>query len=109
MSSEKVNRDSTEKSGSRRGSNSRDRRQRGYVDKRDKNPETFTQIYIAKLNQNTNEDDLRQQFQKYGEIKDLVLKKFYAFIDYRDHTAAEEAIRDMNGKSFVNGEELVVE
>jgi len=37
------------------------------------------------------------------------LKHTYAFIDYGDHEAAELAVKEMNGKAFVNGEELVVE
>jgi RNA recognition motif-containing protein len=37
------------------------------------------------------------------------LKHAYAFIDFEDHEAADRAIKEMNGKSFVNGEDLVVE
>jgi RNA recognition motif-containing protein len=37
------------------------------------------------------------------------LKHSYAFVDFDDHEAANKAIREMNGKAFVNGEELVVE
>jgi RNA recognition motif-containing protein len=37
------------------------------------------------------------------------LKHSYAFVDFDDHEAAGRAIKEMNGKSFVNGEELVVE
>lgn len=78
-------------------------------DKRDMNPETYTQVYVAKLDRRTREDDLREKFQKYGRIKNIVLKTTYAFIDYDDHESAEQAVKEMNGKVFVNGEELVVE
>ena len=78
-------------------------------DDRDKDETNFTQIYIAKLSRNTRESDLRNEFSKFGQIKNIVLKHAYAFIDFEDHDAAERAIKDMNGKSFVNGEELVVE
>ena len=48
-------------------------------------------------------------FSKFGEVKTLVLKHSYAFVDFDSHEAAEKAIKEMNGKTFVNGEELVVE
>lgn len=86
-------------------SRSRDRN----ADKRDKDPTSYTQVYVAKLHRRTREDDLREAFSKYGRIKDVVLKHSYAFIDYEDHEAADAALREMNGKTFVNGEELVVE
>lgn len=52
---------------------------------------------------------MKEQFSKYGRIKELVLKHAYAFIDYENHEAANLAVKEMNGKAFVNGEELVVE
>jgi arginine/serine-rich splicing factor 7 len=78
-------------------------------DKRDKDPENFTQVYIAKLSRKTTESDLKSEFSKFGNIKNIVLKHAYAFIDFEDHESAERAIKEMNGKSFVNGEDLVVE
>jgi RNA recognition motif-containing protein len=52
---------------------------------------------------------LRNEFSKFGHIKNIVLKHAYAFIDFEDHEAASRAVKEMNGKTFVNGEELVVE
>ena len=52
---------------------------------------------------------MRDAFSKYGQIKSLVLKHSYAFVDFDEHEAAERAVKDMNGKTFVSGEELVVE
>ena len=37
------------------------------------------------------------------------MKHSYAFVDFDDHEAANKAVREMNGKIFINGEELVVE
>ena len=84
-------------------------RSRDQVDRRDKDPENFTQVYIAKLSRNTTENDVRSAFSKFGEVKTLVLKHSYAFVDFDSNEAAEKAIKEMNGKTFVNGEELVVE
>ena len=52
---------------------------------------------------------MKDSFSKYGRIKQVVLKAAYAFIDFEDHEAAVAAVREMNGRTFVNGEELVVE
>ena len=82
-------------------------RERG--DNRDKDSEHYTQIYIAKLSRNTRESEIRDAFSKYGEIKAIVLKYNYAFVDFEQHEAADQAVREMNGRTFVNGEELVVE
>lgn len=98
------NRNNRSPSDSRGRSRSGDRQ-----DKRDKDSSNFTQIYIAKLSRRTNESDLRNEFSKFGHIKSIVLKHAYAFIDFEDHEAADKAVKEMNGKTFVNGEELVVE
>lgn len=64
---------------------------------------------MAKLSRRTREEDLKTEFLKYGKIKELCLKAAYAFIDYEEHDSAVKAIEAMNGRTFVNGEELVVE
>ena len=52
---------------------------------------------------------MKDAFSKFGRIKNIILKHSYAFIDFDDHEAADAALKEMNGKTFVNGEELVVE
>lgn len=84
-------------------------RSRSREDRRNKDPETYTQVYVAKLHRRTREDDLKESFSKFGKIKQVVLKAAYAFIDYEDHESAVAAVKEMNGVTFVNGEELVVE
>ena len=64
---------------------------------------------MAKLSRRSREDDLRDGFSKFGKINQIVLKNAYAFIDFDDHESALAALREMNGKQFLNGEELVVE
>jgi RNA recognition motif-containing protein len=61
------------------------------------------------LHKRTREEDLRDAFSKFGKLKEVSLKFNYAFIEYEDHEAAVAAIKEMDGKTFVNGEELVVE
>jgi RNA recognition motif-containing protein len=48
------------------------------------------------LHKRTREEDLRDAFSKFGKLKEVSLKFNYA-------------IKEMDGKTFVNGEELVVE
>ncbi len=78
-------------------------------DRRDRDSDNGCQIYVAKLHRNTRESDLKEAFAKFGKIKEIVLKHNYCFICYEDSETAEQAVREMNGKAFVNGEELVVE
>ena len=98
---------------SRKGASPRDRSAspRGGEDRRrrDRDADSATQVYVAKLHRNTREGDLRDSFSKFGKIKEIVMKHNYAFIGYEDPEAASVAVKEMNGKSFVNGEELVVE
>ena len=95
-------RESREKSSDKSRSRSRERRPV-------MNSDDFTQIYVAKLDRRTREDDLREAFSKFGKLKEVALKFNYAFIDYEDHESAAAALRDMDGKTFVNGEKLIVE
>lgn len=99
----------------RSASRGRSRSANGEADRRggerrgDRDGESSSQIYIAKLHRNTKESDLREAFSKFGKIKEVILKHNYAFIGYDDAEAATQAIKEMDGKAFVNGEELVVE
>jgi len=91
-------------------SEERERRSRSRSSGRgDKRDTAMTQVYVAKLHRRTNEDDIRDAFSKYGRIKQIVVKHSYAFVDYENPEDASKAIREMDGKTFVNGEELVVE
>lgn len=83
---------------------------------RDRNPErkerereSTTQIFVTKLHRNTNESDLKEAFSKFGKIKDISMKRGYAFIDFEEPESAEKSVKEMHRKTFVNGEELVVE
>lgn len=74
-----------------------------------KDPERYTQVYVAKLHRSTREQDLREAFSKFGKIRECALKYSFAFIDFEDHEHAVRAIKEMDGKKFVNGEVLLVE
>jgi|LakMenEpi03Aug12_release.lakeMendotaPanAssembly.Ray.scaffolds.fasta_scaffold1031342_2 RNA recognition motif-containing protein len=48
-------------------------------------------------------------FSKFGNITNINLKDHFAFVDFDDHEAATQAIKEMNGKTFIHGEVLKVE
>jgi len=41
---------------------------------------THNQVYVAKLSRNVSENDLKEKFNKFGKIKEVALKRGYAFI-----------------------------
>ena len=66
-------------------------------------------LYIGNLLSNVNEKDLRNAFEKYGQVKEVRLitdkssgqSKGYAFVEMPSKNDAEKAIDEMNGKEFM--------
>lgn len=71
---------------------------------RDKNP----QIFIAKLSTDVRESILEHEFKRFGSIRNIELKRGYAFIEYNDYRDAEDAIKDMDGRKL-EGNRIVVQ
>ena len=46
-----------------------------------KNP----QLYVARLNKDVTNEDLRKVYSKFGKIREIILKVGYAFIEYDDY------------------------
>lgn len=67
-----------------------------------------TQIFVTKINPITTYSDLDYEFRRFGKIKNLTLKRGYAFISYEDPGDAKRAIDKMNGE-LINNSKLVVE
>jgi hypothetical protein len=63
---------------------------------KEKNP----QIFIAKLSADVREKDLDYEFRRFGTIRNIQLKRGYAFIEYDDYKDAEDAIKEMDGRKF---------
>jgi RNA recognition motif-containing protein len=67
-------------------------------------------IYVSNLGFSVQDDDLRKHFSEYGEVTsvnviiDKVTKRSrgFAFIEMKDNTAAEKAIRELNGLTIDN-------
>jgi len=100
------------RSRSPRRSRSPPRRRRSRSPRRDRRPPVdnpdFTQVYVNGVSRTTTADDLEQLFEKCGAIKDIVMKNKYAFIDFKSHDDAVEAVRTYN-KTSQFGEMLTVE
>jgi arginine/serine-rich splicing factor 4/5/6 len=70
--------------------------------------EKNTQVFVAKLSNDVREKDLDYEFRKFGTIKNIQLKRGYAFIEYEDYKDAEDAIKEMDGKKL-EGQRIVVQ
>jgi RNA recognition motif-containing protein len=67
-------------------------------------------IFVAKLNPRISKKDLEREFGNFGDIKDLNLKRGYAFIEYYNKSDAKNAIRELNNqKLFGEQQRIVVE
>ena len=71
---------------------------------REKNP----QIFVAKLSSNIREKDIDYEFRRFGSIKNIQVKRGYAFIEYEDYKDAEDAVKEMDGRRF-EGQKIVVQ
>jgi arginine/serine-rich splicing factor 4/5/6 len=66
------------------------------------------QVFVAKLSSSIREKDLDYEFRRFGNIKNIQLKRGYAFIEFEDFKDAEDAIKDMDGRKF-EGQRIVVQ
>ncbi len=72
-------------------------------------------IFVAKLNFDTHESDLREAFEEFGEVESvkIITDKFsgrskgFGFVEMPDDEAAKNAINDLNDTEF-DGRTIVV-
>ena len=72
-------------------------------------------IFVAKMNFNTDENMLRELFEGYGEVSSvkIIMDKFtgrskgYGFVEMPDDNEATQAIQDLNNQEF-DGRTIVV-
>jgi len=63
-------------------------------------------IYVGNLNFNLGEDELKELFEKYGEVTSVKVitdkysgrSKGFGFVEMADDGAANQAIEELNGK-----------
>ena len=67
-------------------------------------------IFITKLSPQVTEKDIEKEFKVFGEIKNINLKRGYAFVEYYSKGDAKDAIRKLdNQKLFGQNQRVVVE
>jgi len=59
-------------------------------------------IYVGRLNGSVKRKELLEMFARHGEIVDILMKDDFAFIEYIKANDAQQAIKEMNGKSVGN-------
>ena len=64
--------------------------------------------YVGKLNYRTREETIRREFERFGSICRVIVKRGYAFVEYDDPNSKEDAIREMHDKDF-DGARIIVE
>ena len=65
-------------------------------------------IFITKLSPSVTEKDIEKEFKKFGEIKNINLKRGYAFVDYSNKEDAKEAIKKLDNKKLFGQQQRIV-
>jgi len=74
--------------------------------------QTWTNVYVKNLDLNYSDVELKDLFGKFGEITSCVVMKKdnigskFGFINFKNHSDAEEAVKQMNG--FVLGDKSLI-
>lgn len=66
-------------------------------------------IYVGNLSFDSSEDDLRQEFEKHGEVSSVKVisdrltgkSRGFAFVEMPDDSHAQTAIAEISGKDFM--------
>ena len=74
---------------------------------------TVTTVYVGGLTENIGNDELQDEFDRFGPVKAVWVarhpsSKGYAFVDYYHEDHALEAVREMDGR-FCFGSQIKVE
>ena len=65
-------------------------------------------IVITKLSPEISQRDIEKEFSVYGQIKNINLKRGYAFVEYYNKENAKEAIRKLDNKKLFGQQQRVV-
>ena len=64
--------------------------------------ERMTQLYVGNLSAEGDEKAIRALFGKYGNVREVLMKNGYAFVEFDSPIAAEDAMRELNGECRIN-------
>ncbi|KAK8611101.1 hypothetical protein V6N13_131165 [Hibiscus sabdariffa] len=67
-----------------------------------------TRLYVGHLSSRTRSRDLEDMFSRYGRVRDVDMKRDYAFVEFGDPRDADDARYALNGRDL-DGSRIVVE
>ncbi|KAK2633815.1 hypothetical protein Ddye_028607 [Dipteronia dyeriana] len=67
-----------------------------------------TRLYVGRLATRTRSRDLEDIFARYGRIRDVDMKRDFAFVEFNDPRDADDARYSLNGRD-VDGSRIIVE
>ena len=67
-----------------------------------------SKIFVTKLSYRITKRDLEREFGRFGQIRNLQLKKGYAFIDYYNKDDAKDAIKELNNQKLFGQQQRIV-
>ncbi|XP_022993050.1 serine/arginine-rich splicing factor RS2Z32-like isoform X2 [Cucurbita maxima] len=67
-----------------------------------------TRLYVGRLSSRTRSRDLDDLFSRYGRVRDVDMKRDYAFVEFSDPRDADDARYSLNGRD-VHGSRIIVE
>ena len=57
-----------------------------------------TKVYVGNLHRDTEEEDLRRAFERYGGVDDINMKEGFAFVIMKDERDVSDAIKGLHEK-----------
>ncbi|KAJ4885257.1 Serine/arginine-rich splicing factor RS2Z32 [Raphanus sativus] len=67
-----------------------------------------TRLYVGRLSSRTRTRDLERLFSRYGRVRDVDMKRDYAFVEFSDPRDADDARHYLDGRDF-DGSRITVE
>ena len=60
-----------------------------------------TRLYLGRIPRDARERDIERHFRGYGEIREILIKNGYGFVEFRDPRDADDVVRNLNGRDFM--------
>lgn len=61
----------------------------------------MSRVYVGRLPFEARERDVERFFKGYGNLVDIIVKRGFAFVEFRDRRDADDAVHDLNGRSLM--------
>ena len=59
-------------------------------------------IWMGGLDADTRESDIEKFLDGFGKVKEIYLKKMYAFVEFEDEQDAEDVVKELNDKKLLD-------